>query len=91
MSTSRVKEADLHQLVKVLNNRTGSPLETFRKDADGRIKYNIGNYHLDMAYGCAKLVRACKGGGTKDISGFCTKRELKLFIEAYLLGVEANE
>jgi hypothetical protein len=90
MSNARVKEADLHQLVKVLNNRTCSPLETFRKDADGRLKYNVGNYHLDMAYGCVKLVRASVHGGTKDISGFCTKRELKIFIEAYILGVEAS-
>lgn len=86
----KIKEADLYQLVKVLNNRTGSPLETFRKDADG-IHYNSGNFHLEMAYGRVKLVRALAPGGTKDISGFCTKRELKLFIEAYLLGVETNE
>lgn len=90
MSKARVKESDLHQLVKVLNNRTRSPLETFSKDSDGRLKYNVGNYHLDMAYGCVKLVRSHPVGGTKDISGFCTKRELKIFIEAYLLGVEAS-
>ncbi len=88
MSTARVKESDLHQLVTVLNNRTRSPLETFRKDSDGTIHYNAGNYHLDMAYGCVKLVRALSNGGTKDISGFCTKRELKIFIQAYISGVD---
>ena len=60
---------------------------------DGKYKANIGNYHLDGAYGGYKLAQMVnEGGGIRDIlrCGYTTKKDLYQLMNAYLNGVELN-
>lgn len=63
MSTITLK--DLENAVARLNRSTNSPLESYTK-ADNKFTANVGNYHLDGAYGGYSLCRmsnASGGGG----------------------------
>ena len=71
---------------------TNSPLTPLRKE-DGKLKYNIGNYHLDKAYGGIKLVRMDNESGSIQIisrNGYGTKHELYTWMEAFLTGLESR-
>lgn len=91
----RITQKDLEYLVKRINEVTKSPIRpwgTLAKPypANGA---NIGNYHLDYAYGGVKLVRmVSKGGGISLISrdGFGTKRQLYSWMQAFLAGYAAE-
>ena len=91
---NRITTAQLENLVKRINERTGSPLTTYTKNKDGATRANIGNYYLDWAYGGVKLDRVCnEGGGVNSISnaGFGTKRELYNWMQAFLMGLSDNK
>lgn len=84
---------DLEAQVRRLNLITNSPLESYRK-VNGRLTANVGNYHLDGAYGGYKLARiATEGGATDDVlrSGYCTKRELSELIRAFETGLHISK
>lgn len=49
--SERITESNLKALVRRINEATGAAIEPYTKQADGRYKANIGNYHLDIAYG----------------------------------------
>lgn len=86
----RITQEHLESLVEYLNKITNSPLETYTKQGDKYLA-NIGNYHLDWAYGGVKLSRICNdAGGTSNISdmGYGTKRELYNWLKAYIAGIE---
>lgn len=90
---SRITQKDLECLVERINKATGSPVATCTKQTNKQYVWNIGNYHLDYAYGGVKLVRTCnEGGGISNIStgGFGTKRELYNWMQAFLVGHEAK-
>ena len=79
--TQRIKEAQLHTLIKTLNEITGNETNPYRTDPEtGRYAgSNIGTYMLDQAYGGNRLVQiANEHGGITVVSngGFVTKREL---------------
>lgn len=85
----RITQKDLEILTKRINESTDSPLEPYTKK-DNSIKVNVGNYHLDYAYGGVKLVRMVnEGGGITNISttGYGTKRELYNWMQAFLAGL----
>ena len=87
----RITHKDLEFLIDRINKATKSPLAAYTK-TDKEYKANIGNYHLDGAYGGVKLVRVCSdGGGIEEISlgGFGTKRELYQWMQAFLAGLAA--
>ena len=93
----RISIKDLEQLVTVLNNRTNNPVEPYTRTVDDAgksvFKSNIGNYHLDGAYGGYKLAQIVnEGGGIKDVlyCGFTTKKELHGLIQAYISGIEVE-
>ncbi len=90
----RITNKDLDRLVNFINKATGNPLEPYGKDpVMGGYVANIGNYHIDSAYGGIKLVRMDNdGGGTSDIStnGYGTKRELYSWMVAFLAGIGAT-
>lgn len=88
MSTIRIKEADLKRLVDQLNKVTGNPMETWRKNKEGKGESAIGNYHIDYAYGGVALHQIMGlGGGVNDIfGGHMPKRELYEKIQAYKQG-----
>ena len=97
----RITQKDLEYLVKRINEVTGSPISTCTKRVDDRgsafghqYSWNIGNYHLDYAYGGVKLSQmVSEGGGITNISdmGYGTKRELYNWMRAFLAGIELRK
>lgn len=77
---NRVTVKDLEAIVNRINTITSSPATSYTKLADGKFKANIGNYHLDGAYGGYALYRMDNiGGGVQDVLrvGHVPKRELQ--------------
>lgn len=88
--SDRITQKDLEYLVERINEATNSPQQQYTKSDERPMKSNIGNYHLDYAYGGVKLVRmANEHGGISDISrqGYGTKRELYIWMQAFLAGM----
>lgn len=81
----------LNAVVSRINRMTNSPLEPWTKDSAGKHQANIGNYHLDGAYGGWALHRMVNvSGGIKDIfGGHCSKRELRDQMFAFISGIDA--
>jgi hypothetical protein len=86
----RIRQIDLDYLVNQINQATKSPAACYAKKDGNILKANIGNYHLDYAYGGVKLVRIVnEQGGIKEISrdGYGTKRQLYSWLKAFLAGI----
>ena len=89
--SNRITQKDLEYLVGVINATTNSPTTPYT-NVYGKIGANIGNYHLDYAYGGVKLVQMVNdGGGIREISrdGFGTKRQLHSWLRAFIAGLTA--
>ena len=92
---ARITIKDLEYQVNYLNKLTGNdptPWET--SSVDGKMKANIGNYHLSGAYGGQALHQmSTENGGIHDISkrGYMTKSALHEWIAAYIAGIESQE
>jgi len=92
----RIRQLDLEILVTRINKATNSPIATCSKQTNKQTQYiqyvwNIGNYHLDYAYGGVKLVRTCNERGdisTVSTGGYGTKRDLYNWMQAFLAGIE---
>lgn len=83
----RITQAMLNRQVGLLNQETGNPAEYY---TDG--KANVGNYHLDGAYGSVSLVQTCnESGGVRTIFGFGAKRELYNQIQAFRMGLASGK
>jgi hypothetical protein len=86
--SERITEKQLHAIVDRINRVTGSPMEPYTAG-----KTNVGNYHLDFAYGGVELQRMVNdvGGVTCPIrSGHVSKRELANLMWAFLEGLETK-
>jgi hypothetical protein len=87
----RITQKDLEVLTAIINKTTGSPATPYSKYGDNTgMAANIGNYHLDYAYGGVQLVRmVTDGGGITLVSliGHGTKRELYNWMQAFLAGM----
>ena len=86
----RITEKDLANLCRRLNMITNSPLDPYTKGNDGKCTANIGNYHINYAYGGAELYRMhnLAGGVTNPLrSGHVSKRELYGRIHAFIDGI----
>ena len=84
----RITQKDLELLVNDINKLTKSPTQPYDKG-----QTNIGNYHLEYAYGGVKLVRITnEHGGIRDIShdGYGTKKELYSFLIGFINGLKQN-
>lgn len=91
---TRITMAQLEAVVARINRMTKSPGTTYTKDAHGKFRANIGNYHLDGAYGGWALYRiANEGGACPDVLkiGHASKRELYHAMHAFIAGLEAAE
>ena len=85
----RITAKQLDAVVERLNRLTNSPTESWTKTNKG-CKANIGNYHLDYAYGYVSLAHMMNaGGGIEKILGGGTKRELYNQIHAFIRGIES--
>lgn len=83
----RVTNQQLEYLISRINEVTGSPAEPWTEG-----KANVGNYHLDFAYGGVAIGRMCnESGGMERVStqGFGTKRQAYDWMDAFLRGLEA--
>ena len=81
----------LEAVVNRINNMTGNNPETYSKVNDKYIA-NIGNYHLNGAYGGYALHRMHNlSGGVSDVfqCGHVTKRELMNRMQAFINGYSA--
>lgn len=86
----RITDKHLDGMVNRLNELTGNPVTSYTK-VDGKLKANIGNYHLSEAYGGVELHQMDnESGGVNVISrnGYGTKRQLYDFLTAFIAGIE---
>lgn len=81
----------LEATVNRINTLTSSPVEAYSK-VDDKYIANIGNYHLNGAYGGYSLHRMHNlSGGVSDVfqCGHVTKRELMNRMQAFIGGYSA--
>lgn len=84
---SRITDSNLQAIVDRINRTTKSPLQPY---AGG--KSQVGNYHLDHAYGGVALYQMDnESGGCRDVlqCGHTTKRNLAELMHAFIRGLEA--
>jgi len=89
----RITRAQLDYLVSKINKQLNRPEEPYSKDAAGRYKANIGNFHISGAYGGVSLEETCTDGGGVTSTfrcGHVSKRELYTRLVAFLDGIEAG-
>ena len=87
----KVTQADLNNIVGIINRKAGTPAEPYAKDKNGNFQPQANCYHLAGAYGGWKLEQMCEtGSGVKDVTfGYVPKRELYYQLRAFLAGLEA--
>ena len=88
--SDRITEKRLKSLVDYINELTGQPKEAYSKQEDGTYKANVGNYHIDGAYGGVNLHQICTDGGgvTEPLGGgYWTKKELYQKLHAFIRGI----
>lgn len=88
---TRITRKHLEPLVNRLNTLAGTPLEPYTKGEDGKLRANIGNFHLSGAYGGHSLHQmANECGGIRDVfsCGHIPARDLYERIHAFLCGIE---
>lgn len=89
--SKRITLKDLKAIVTRINIITRSPQESYIKNEQGRYVAQIGNYHLNGAYGGYALHRMDnEGGGVQDVLqvGHVSKPELQRLLFAYIRGLE---
>jgi hypothetical protein len=90
----RITEKHLNSLVAYINQLTNSPAESWTKGTDDRYHSNVGNFHLDWAYGGVTLARMVNtsGGISQPLGGgFDTKRELFEKLHAFIRGIDEGK
>lgn len=88
----RITVKHLNALVARINRELGMPVEPWTpRDAEGKIHANIGNYHLDGAYGGWALEQMVSdGGATRRVIDRGTARELYNAMFAFIAGYDAK-
>lgn len=89
----RISERMLQTRVDWLNDLTDQPKTSYTRDEGGKLRANIGNYHLSHAYGGVNLCQMVNedGGVTTIFScGHIPKRQLFDRLCAYMDGIEAG-
>lgn len=87
----RITIKHLEGVIARLNRETGSPATPYARLDDGRLRANIGNFHLSQQYGGVALHRMANeaGGVTTPLGmGHGTRRELYEQVHAFLRGIE---
>lgn len=87
--TNRITTANLETLCETINRKSGTAIAPWSKDVNGKMKANIGNYHIDGVYGGWRLVQvASDGGGIRTIiDGYQPKKDLYWAMQAFLRGL----
>lgn len=91
----RITDKDLSRVVARINNLMGTPIESWKLSdvplCGTSYVANVGNYHIDSAYGGVSLCQMVnENGGTRDVlrTGHVSKRELRNLMFAYIEGIE---
>lgn len=86
---NQITQSNLQAVVDRINRTLDCPMSSY---ADG--KSQVGNYHLDHAYGGVALYQMDnESGGCRDVlqMGHVTKRELYQAMHCFLRGVGATK
>ena len=86
---NRIKMEELEAVVSLINTICNTPQTPWSRVDDRNIA-NIGNYHLDGAYGgyaLHKMVNQGGGGITDIFHGHYSKRELYDRMQAFISGL----
>ena len=89
--TQRIRISELEARVAYLNRLTNNPSTPYTRK-DDKFTANIGNYHLDQAYGGVQLAQMDNehGGISHPLrTGYAPKRECLLALNAFINGIEA--
>ena len=89
----RVTESQLAAVVARINRMTNSPQSAYVQ-VNGEYQAQIGNFHLDHAYGGVSLFRMSNpSGGVSDVFqiGHVSKRELLGAMFAFIRGLETGQ
>jgi hypothetical protein len=89
----RITVKNLRTLCGYLNDLTGQPSEPWSEDENGRMKANVGNYHISQAYGgyCLHQMMNEGGGVTCPIQhGHGPARELFEKMHAFMAGIRTE-
>ena len=86
-----IKMSDLHAVVARINAMTNSPAITY-KTINSKSVAQVGNFHLDSAYGGHGLMRISNesGGCHTIIYGHHSKHDLYKQMQAFISGFEAG-
>lgn len=90
----RITIKHLDALCARINAATGSPATPYTRDAGGKHKANVGNYHISQAYGgyCLhRMVNEYGGVYTPLSGGHGPARELYEQMRAFLAGIEQGK
>ena len=88
----RITEKHLQAQIDRLNKLTNSPMKPYETTGKKYVA-QIGNYHLDGAYGGWELMRMeNEGGGVSSPlrTGHISKKELYGRISAFIAGIESR-
>jgi len=89
--TQRTSIKTLEAICEWINTETNSPLKPYSRGADGKMRANIGNFHLSQAYGGVTMHRMDnEGGGVSCPSGFNShmpKKECEAKMRAFYEGL----
>jgi hypothetical protein len=87
----KITKRDIEAVVERINRVTNSPLTPYTR-REGRLIANIGNYHLDSAYGGYSLHRMNNeaGGIESIIPGYHSKRDIYNRMQAFVAGYLAK-
>ena len=81
----------LEKLCDWINEATGSPMTPYTQDESGKLRANIGNFHLSHAYGGVSVHRMHNAGGgvtTPIVYGHVSKRECFEALCGFMAGIE---
>ncbi len=88
---NRINRKNLEAIAARINRTLNRPLEPYTRQADGRLRANIGNFHISGAYGgyCLhEMVNEDGGVRTPVAYGHIPARELADQMHAFLRGIE---
>lgn len=84
--SERITTARLERAVEALNVAFGYPTAPYRREGE-RLIAQPRCFYLAGAYGGHRVEQMCEGGGSRDVTGLGTKREVYDQVQAMLWAV----
>jgi hypothetical protein len=89
----RINRKQLESKASIINTLTKSPQASYAK-IDDKYLPNVGNYHIDGAYGGFALYRImCENGSVENVfnTGHTSARELFNLMQAFIIGIQTAQ